>query len=131
MLTPSVGDAIDEIRGAFGESVKVVAEPDGSAWVELSDIQLPSRYQPDRSFVLFRVPAQYPYADIYPVFVIPDLSTKDGDDLGPAMTSTIATMGGETRAVTQISRRSNRLDGAHQSVVHKIDKVLNWMETPH
>jgi len=126
-LTTEVSAAVEEIRGAFPQSV-VIAQDDGSggAYVTVEAMSLGDLYVQADSWIGFRITFQYPCADIYPHFVRSDLARKDGRPLGDGMGGGHVFLG---RPAVQISRRSNRLNPATDTALLKLLKVLEWLRT--
>jgi hypothetical protein len=124
MLTPTVTQAIAEIKSTFEDAAVYVDEDgEGGAYVRVEPVDPGPPYLQRASWIGFRVTAQYPYADVYPHFVRPDLTRVDGAPLGEAMSPTQFR---EERAI-QVSRRSNRLNPATDTAALKLQKVLAWM----
>lgn len=125
-LTAEVGDAIEEIRRHFDETVTTVIEDgQGGAWILVEDVDLGEKYSPARSWIGFQITFQYPYSDVYPHFVRGDLSRSDGDALGEG-TSAGQFQG---RPAIQVSRRSNHLNPATDTALLKLLKVLDWIRS--
>ena len=123
-VTPAVRKAIDEIVAGF-PTARVKADPcgNGGAYVVVQDVQLAKIYEQAETWVGFHITYQYPFADVYPHFVRPDLRRADGDSLGMAMTS------GAFRGhpAIQLSRRSNHWNPARDTALLKLQKVLRWL----
>ena len=123
-VTPAVRKAIDEIVAGFSTArVRADACGDGGAYVVVQDVQLAKIYEQSETWVGFHITYQYPFADVYPHFVRPDLRRTDGDALGMAMTS------GKFRGhpAIQLSRRSNHWNPARDTALLKMQKVLRWL----
>ncbi len=67
---------------------------------------------------------QYPFADVYPHHVRPDLTRCDGNGLGSGMQ--VTRYAGFDRPSVQISRRSNNRDPSIETALHKLLKVIDW-----
>ena len=64
-----VGEAIEELKRAFpGSELTVSEDGQGGARVMVESVAIGARYEPQQSWIGGHIPAQYPYADIYPVF---------------------------------------------------------------
>jgi hypothetical protein len=124
-VNPPVQKAIEEIRASF-PSHHVVARDDGEGgtYLIVEDVQLGAPYAQERTWIGARITFQYPYADVYPVYVRGDLSRADGRPLGEAMTPTTF----EGRPCIQVSRRSNQLDATRDTATMKLQKVLLWLQ---
>jgi hypothetical protein len=124
-MAPAVAEAIEEIRGTFETSTVTVKEDgEGGAYVRINPVDPGAPYTQRETWIGFRITAQYPYADVYPLFVRNDLSRADGAALGEGMAQN-NTYDGEP--AIQVSRRSNHLNPATDTAVIKILKVLDWM----
>jgi hypothetical protein len=124
-MAPTVAEAIEEIRGTFETSTVTVKEDgDGGAYVRIDPVDPGAPYTQRETWIGFRITAQYPYADVYPLFVRNDLSRADGAALGEGMAPN-NNFDGES--AVQVSRRSNHLNPATDTAVIKVLKVLDWM----
>jgi len=123
-MTPDVVAAIAEIRALFpGHRVEVEPESQGGAYVTVHDLSLGRSYTPQRGWIGFLVPYQYPDTDVYPHFTDAALVCADGAPLDSAFQR----VPWQGRAATQISRRSNRWDPATDTAAVKLRKVLAWL----
>ena len=117
--------ALDELRRCFGEAeVTAHSKPDGGAIVTIESIDLGSAYTPQFSWIKFGISFQYPYADVYPLFVHPDVVRSDGRPHGNG----ISLGSFEGQGALQLSRRSNRWDPAVDTVALKVTKVIQWFK---
>ena len=123
-MKPEVEQAVEDLRRCFGDA-EVVAHPrqDGGAVVTIDPIDLGPGYSPRRTWMKFAISFQYPYADIYPLFVRPDLARADGQPHGKGIT--IASCEGEP--AVQLSRRNNHLNPEVDTATLKVTKVLEWL----
>jgi hypothetical protein len=123
----AVEKAIEELRKTFpSAAVSIEEDGDGGAYVTLDPVLLGEPYAQAETWVGFHIGFQYPASDVYPHFMRYDLSRRDGAALGVGMSKAVQY---RSRAATQISRRSNNLDPAHQTAAHKLLKVLTWMQS--
>jgi hypothetical protein len=130
-MKPEVEQAIEEVRRAFpGTTLDVEPDPEGGAFVRVHDFDLGERYEPARSWCAFRITFQYPFADIYPHFLVPLLKRRDATPLRPPfhLNKEWVHPGGSEPA-TMISRRSNRRDPTMETAALKLAKVLDWVRT--
>lgn len=124
-FTPAVARAIEELRaGHPGVTLETVEDGDGGARVIVERVVLGGTWREGTSWVGFRIPFTYPYADIYPHFVRGDLTRRDGGPLGEALSPTTF----EGRPAIQVSRRSNRRDPSIETAHIKLLKVLAWLQ---
>jgi len=125
-ITAAVSDAIDELRETFPDAtVTVESDGDGGAWVLIDPVPLGPAYIQSTSWIAFQITFPYPEADVYPLFVRPDLDRKDGAGHGEGFGS--VTWGPHEQTGTQLSRRSNRLDPTVDTAATKVLKVLRWL----
>ena len=124
-MKAEVEQAVEELRRSFSDAeVFAAAKPDGGAAVTINPVDLGPDYSPRRSWIKFAISFQYPYADIYPLFVCPDLVRADGQPHGKGIT--LASFEGDT--ALQLSRRSNRLNSEVDTATLKVTKVIQWLK---
>lgn len=131
-LKAAVRSAVDGVRDQYGDAhVTVVADGNGGAWVEIADLDPGDAYAQDSTFLLCQLHFNLPGADVYPVFVRPDLARADGQALGAGFQTTNVKWAGSPspRPVVQVSRRTRNKQFAAQTAAQKIEKVLEWMRT--
>ena len=125
-MKSEVEQAVEELRRCFGDAEVVAhAKDDGGAVVTINPIDLGPRYSPQRTWMKFAISFQYPYSDIYPLFVRPDLVRSDGEPHGEGITAT--SFEGET--ALQLSRRNNHLNPKVDTAAIKVTKVIEWLRT--
>jgi hypothetical protein len=121
-----VSAGIEELKRQFSTSSFAVREDgQGGAYVVMEHVTLGPKYRPAATWVGFQVPAQYPYADIYPVFSGGDVVRADG------VAFVALVMPGhhfEGRPAIQVSRRNSAAQSGLQKVPAKILKVLDFLE---
>lgn len=125
-VTGAIGEALEELRQTFPETT-VTFEPDGQggAWVTIVEVPIGPVYEQETSWIAFQLTFPYPDADVYPLFVRPDLRRKDGAAHGGGFNS--VTWGPHGESGTQLSRRSNRLNPLIDTAATKVLKVLRWL----
>lgn len=127
-VTAEIAEAIEQLQETFPDSdVTWVDDGAGGAWVTVSDLPMGTVFEPTRSWMTFNITYPYPEADIYPLFVTPELHRRDGMPLGEGIQSSIGHGPGGVSIGTQLSRRSNRLNPAVDTAVTKVLKVLKWL----
>jgi hypothetical protein len=125
-MKAEVARGIEELKRQFGTANFTVREDgQGGAYVLMDPVTIGPRYQPSETWIGFQIPAQYPYADIYPVFVRSDLSRADGVEFAVPVTRGHNFQG---RPAIQVSRRNGAAQGGLQKVSAKILKVLDFLE---
>jgi len=126
-MNSQVEKAIKEIRENFSDC-HVTAKEDGQggAYILVENIDLGDKYTDEtrHTWVGFQISFQYPFADVYPHHVRPDLSRKDQQPLGAGMQLTRFV--GFDRDSVQISRRSNNRDQNLETAKHKLLKIIEW-----
>lgn len=124
-MTPAVAEAIEEIRVTFEvATVTVKDDGEGGTYVRIDPVDPGAPYAQRETWIGFRITAQYPYADVYPLFVRHDLSRVNGQALGEGMAPNNSFDG---QPAVQVSRRSNHLNPATDTAALKVLKVLRWM----
>lgn len=122
-----VACGIEELKRQFASaSVAVREDGQGGAYVLMEPMSVGARYRPSATWVGFHMPAQYPYADIYPVFIGADVARVDGVAFTPPITPGHVFEG---RPALQISRRNGSAPTLSQKVTAKILKILAFLET--
>jgi hypothetical protein len=125
-MKTEVSAAIEGLKRQFeGASFTVREDGQGGAYVTFEPVLLGSRYAPESSWLGFQIPAQYPYADVYPVFMGGDVRRVDGVGFVAPVTTGHHFEG---RPAIQISRRSAAAQNGSQTVTAKILKVLDFLE---
>ena len=125
-MKTEVSSAIEELKLQFSSSAVTASEDgQGGAHVFLEVINLGPGFRPDHTWVGFQIPAQYPYADIYPIFISHDVSRVDGIPFAAPITLGHNFHG---RAAIQISRRNGAAQFGQQKAGAKILKILDFLE---
>ena len=123
-ITPAVAEAIEELKRVFDAAQVVVRDDgEGGAYMRIDPVDPGTPYQQRETWIGFRITAQYPYADVYPLFVRADLRRTDSEPLGEGMTPNPF----DGAPAIQVSRRSNHLNPAVDTAALKVLKVLDWM----
>ena len=123
-MKPQVEQAVRELRACFpGAEVVACGTDDGGALVAIDPIDLGPTYAPSETWIGFAIGFQYPRADVYPLFVRPDLVRADGQPHGKGIAR--AEFRGEP--ALQLSRRSNRLNPEVDTAALKVMKVIQWL----
>jgi hypothetical protein len=123
-LTPEVAAAIKELQLAY-PAAKVTCKEDGQggALVVVDPVPLGPPFAQTDTWVGFHVTHVYPQADIYPHHIRRDLTRLDGQALGSGTSPSTF----QDRQSTQLSRKGNRRDPAHDSALLKLGRVLRWL----
>ena len=123
-MTPEVEQAVEELRARLPETgVDAVGTGDGGAIVTIARVDPGPAYVQHETWMRLAISFQYPYADIYPLFVRPDLVRTDGQPHGQGIS--LGSFQGSP--AMQLSRRSNRLNPAIDTAALKVAKVLQWL----
>lgn len=121
-----VSQAIEELQRQFATSSLTVREDgQGGAYVVMEPVALSPKYRPETTWIGFQIPAQYPYADIYPVFIGGNVVRADGVAFVVPVTPGHHFEG---RAAIQVSRRNSAAQSGLQKAPAKILKVLDFLE---
>ena len=121
-MKPMVQEAVAELRASFPDAVVTdVDDGDGGAFVTVDPIGPGPVYSQDETWLKFHISHMYPDADVYPLFVRPDLARVDSHGHGEAIT--MGSFRGEP--ALQISRRSNHRTEI-DTALRKVLKVEKW-----
>lgn len=121
-----VSAAIDDLKKQFpSASLNRRDDGQGGVYLVLEPVALSDRFVPNKTWVGFHIPAQYPYADIYPMFIGGEVRRADGQGFAPPVTAGHAFEG---RPALQISRRNSTAQNGKQKVCAKVLKVLDFLE---
>src|SRR5688500_12292421 len=113
-MKTEVSLAIEELRRQFDAAALTVKEDgQGGAYVVIEPVSVGARYEPQTTWIGFQIPAQYPYADVYPVFVSGDLRRVDNVAFVAPVTPGHQFQG---RVAIQVSRRSAAALNGSQTV---------------
>ena len=124
-MKPEIEQAIAELRSCFGDTEVVAhAKENGNVIVMIDSIDVGPRYTPPQTWVKFEITFQYPYADIYPLFVRPDLVRADSQPHGKG----IASASFEGKPALQLSRHNNHLNPEIDTATLKVTKVIQWLK---
>ena len=124
-MKTDVATGIEELKRQFANATLSVAEDgQGGANVVMEPIVIGDRYQPRETWFGFHIPAQYPYADIYPVFMGANVVRKDGVGWNSPVTAGHTFQG---RPALQVSRRNGAAQANMQKASAKILKILDFL----
>lgn len=128
MIKPAVAEAICELKAQFGTARVAVTElGDGGARVVIDAVELGPPYAQADTWVGFTLTPLYPYADVYPHFVRPDLSRLDGKPLERPIHIGNNFYG---RPAVMVSRRTRATGPANpNTALLKLLKVLSWLRS--
>jgi hypothetical protein len=122
-----VATGIEELKRQFVDASFIVRDDgQGGAYVVIERVSLGPGYRPDTTWMGFQIPALYPYADIYPVFIGSDVCRTTGADFVAPVTRGHSFEG---RSAIQVSRRNGAAQTAPQKAVTKILKVMKFLES--
>ena len=124
-MNREVADAIEDLRKAFAPSEFTVTEDaQGGAHVIIETVEIGPRFLPPVTWMGGHIPALYPAADIYPVFMGAEVRRLDGKEFEAPVTR------GHTfldRSAIQISRRNNQIHLGSQTARAKFAKILDFL----
>jgi hypothetical protein len=125
-MKTEVVTGIDELKRQFAAATFSVREDgQGGAYVVMEPVPIGDRYRPTETWLGFHIPAQYPYADIYPVFMGADVVRAGGQSWVVPVTPGHTFEG---RRALQVSRRNGAAQTNTQKAAAKILKVLDFLE---
>ncbi|MFA5263921.1 MAG: hypothetical protein WC378_08830 [Opitutaceae bacterium] len=130
-IKSEIADAINEVRLSFsGHQVDIEPDNLGGAFVRVHEVDLGPVYKPFSTWIGFQITFQYPFADVYPHYIRPDIVRADGQAFVPPfhLSHTFALPSGGVNAV-MVSRRSNHRDPITDTAVVKLAKVLDWIRS--
>ena len=121
-----VSGAVQDLQRQFSDATLSVREDgQGGAYVVVEPVTLGPRFTPGKTWVGFQIPAQYPYADIYPVFVGAEIRHTDGTVFAAPVTTGHTFEG---KPALQVSRRNSAAQDGLQKAPAKLLKVLDFLE---
>src|SRR5271168_1492691 len=121
-----VQTSIEELQRQFPIAVISVRDDGkGGAYVIMNPIEIGARYSPTSTWIGFHIPPQYPYADIYPIFIGANVARANGVPFAVPVTPGHSFEG---RPAIQVSRRNSTAQSGLQKVGTKILKVLDFLE---
>lgn len=122
-----VAQGIEDLKRQFPAAALTVREDgQGGAHVTLDPVALSQKFRPPTTWIGFHIPAQYPYADIYPVFIAANVVRADNTPFVAPITPGHQYEG---RPALQISRRNSAAQNGLQKVPAKILKILDFLES--
>lgn len=126
-MNPAVQQAIAELKVTF-EPCAVIVEDDGQggAHVIIESVPVNGVYEQNETWFGVHITGQFPYSDIYPVFVRADLRRADNKPLGDGISPG---HNFRTRGAVQVSRKSNARDPTIETASAKILKVRAFLES--
>jgi hypothetical protein len=125
-MRTEVTQAVEELKRQFsGGPVTVLEDGQGGAYVIVEAVAIGSRFRPEKTWMGAQITAQYPYADIYPVFIGADVVRADG---APFVAPISPNPNFQGRPALQISRKNNAIGSGPQTAVAKFLKILDFLE---
>ena len=123
-MNPEVARAVEELKASFPDAEVTASDTgDGGAFVAINPIDPGPAFAQRETWLKFAISFQYPHADIYPLFVRPDLARVDRDGHGKGF----STASFDDEPALQLSRVSRRLNPATDTAALKVTKVLEWL----
>lgn len=123
-MNREVASAIAELERAFATTAQCREDGQGGAHVLLPGVELGDRFTPARAWLGAHIPALYPYADIYPVFMDPEVRRNDGRAFEVPITPNARFL---DQPAFQISRRNNQVQHHPQTAVAKFVKIVDFL----
>ncbi len=121
-----VANAIEELKQTFPYS-KITCREDGNGGAEVvvEEVHIGDQFQPSSTWLGGHIPALYPYADIYPLFMSDDISRVDHTTFEAPITRGAIFF---DRPAIQISRKNNQTQLYPQTASIKMLKVLDFLK---
>lgn len=125
-MRSEVASGVDELKAQFApSSVTVIEDGSGGAYVIVESVDLGPRFTNQVTWIGGHLTAQYPYADVYPVFIGNVAHRADGVAFqAPVTPNTFA-----GRPAWQVSRRNAGAQLQSQSVSGKFLRVIHFLQT--
>lgn len=121
-----VTQAIEELSRKFpGCALSFEDDGSGGARVLLENVAVGNKLAPGRTWLGGHITGQYPYADIYPLFMGAEVTRADGQAFAVPISSGHTFRG---RAALQISRRNNQMQAIGQPAYAKFLKVIEFLK---
>lgn len=125
-MTDDIQSAIESLQKRFGSENVNTEETDAGVIVTIDGINPGDQFVAASYSMSFLLPDSYPWADIYPQYMMPPLERKDSGSLPNDIQNT----DWNGTPASQLSRRSQSAgESASISVVNKINRVLSWLRT--
>lgn len=126
-ITEAVARAIEELKETFPDAtVNVTPDGEGGAYVTVDPVPLSDVYQQVETWIGARITFQYPFCDVYPLYVREDLTRRDKAALGEAISTGVRF---NERMAVQLSRRSKHWNAAVDTAALKFLKALSWLRS--
>ena len=124
-MKAAASQALEELRQQFGDRVSAEELPDGGVQVVVEGVRLGEPFAQPDTWVGFTLSPLYPYADVYPHFVRPDLARSDGSPLQMPLYPNNSFYG---RTAVMVSRRTPTCGPASPNhAARKLLKVQAWL----
>lgn len=128
-LSSELRDAVDELRATFPDAdVRAVPDGSGGCWIIIDTVEIGVRWDPAKTWIGFHLAANYPYADVYPLFIDAACRLVESGGLPEAVTAGAAMPGVEGQCL-QVSRKSNRWNPIRDTAAQKLLNVIDWLAT--
>ena len=133
-----VETALEQMReGLPGHTIQTMEDSDGGAYVIVEGLDIGTCFEPSVSWIGFHVTWSYPESDVYPHFIDPSVRyvgiasapVDHPDGRLPAAMSRGQVMPGFDRSAIQVSRRSNRWKPASDTALHKLLRIMSFLES--
>jgi hypothetical protein len=128
-IKAEVAEAVREVRAAFpANQVDVEGDDQGGAFVRVHEVAIGPAFIPNVSWIGFQITFQYPFADVYPHYLRPDLTRVNGQVFTPPYhPGRNFPWPGNEVASLMVSRRSNHRDPTTETAAVKLAKVVDWL----
>lgn len=125
MTKPAVQEVLQHLSEEFpGAAINFTPDGNGGGDVLIEGIALGDRLAPSSTWIGAHLSPQLPFADVYPVFVGPDVARTDGRPLG----GPTAAVPFASRPAIQVSRRTNHLVATPHAAAMKFRKIVHFLQ---
>ena len=126
-MNEAVTTTLTGLRQAYPDaSVTVTEDGQGGAYVVVEPVDPGPLYKERETWIGFHLAPTYPYADVYPHYVRPDLKRLDGRPCVNAVTG-IQLVEWRSHPALQLSRVSRQPDVRPDKALTKLERVLDWL----
>jgi hypothetical protein len=121
LLTESVSRAVGDLEHAFPDRVSLEADGSGGAVITVGGFALGARWAPATADLAFHVPFNYPWAAIYPYYLI------SGSWSNVPASPALQRVNWRGRDVVQISLRHNGWTPQIDTALGCVRQVIRWL----
>lgn len=124
-MKDEIKEGVDALELLFGNTNVTTEDLPEGVRINIAHIDIGGKFVRKDYKLSFLAPDSYPWADIYPLYVIPPLEREDGKTLP----QDIQQINWHGELVSQLSRRTQQAGGTHAiNMVNKVNRVLEWLK---